>query len=389
MVMKLDIFTDDLVRMIESFELPHLNCLKLFPFDNQLRKLPSYFIKRISGKQIFPDNNVLAFYRRLTFMTYTIRFKENFEEGVNLRFDIEFPWRQFIKKNLAYLHLDKDDRLENMIISFVSDSDYLNEKVRFIPELKSIDHYTLTCFHELNLLASICVVIKSVIYSEYKEEKNENEKKDLEEEEEEEEEEEDEQDFDDGSKILSKERVVEWISWYNSVKSNLFATQLISNDYWTISETYNDKFGTHKEQYNSNSNTSDSYIDKYLDFVQNKITKNYSIETSFNKTNKMKKRNSKITPVLDIIPLLQDNEDGSDINIYDLSSSINLGTNKREERKVELVFKREHLNMMYENVKDLINFNFRLKKNIPTTGRNFITPLEKNIQILQSKKDLL
>ncbi|OBA28898.1 hypothetical protein HANVADRAFT_5180, partial [Hanseniaspora valbyensis NRRL Y-1626] len=119
MVMKLDIFTVDLVRMIESFELPHLNCLKLFPFDNQLRKLPSYFIKRISGKQIFPDNNVLAFYRRLTFMTYAIRFKENFEEGVNLRFDVEFPWRQFIKKNLAYLHLDNDDRLENLIISFV------------------------------------------------------------------------------------------------------------------------------------------------------------------------------------------------------------------------------------------------------------------------------
>lgn len=399
MVMKMDIFTDDFIKMIETFELPHLNCLKLFPYDHQLKKLPNYFIKRISGKQIFPDNNVLVFYRKLTFMTYAVRFRETLEKSADLRFDIEFPWKQFIKRNLAFLHLDEDAKLEKLIIDFVESSFYLNKKVRFIPEMKSIDHTTLTCFHELLLLASICLVLKSVIYLEHgvDEKKQQETPSNSDEEAENASLKENVQNFDDGSKILSESRVSEWLSWFNGIQPKLFASQLISKDYWSVANQYNDRNSKgNKKENTGNTKEHTSYIDKYLDFVQENIVGNYSVETSTNKTNKIKKKNAKILPVLDMIPLRGSNAESDDSlqhsSIYDLSSSINLGAkdeySAHTKKKQSLVLKNDSLALLYESVKQLINSNFRFQANIPVPGGGVITPLEKTIEILQSRKDI-
>lgn len=388
MVMKMDIFTDDFIKLIETFAFPHLNCLKLFPYDHQLRKLPNYFIKRISGKQIFPDNNVQVFYRKLTFMAYVVRFKETFEKSADLRFDIEFPWKQFIKRNLTFLHLAEDSKLETLVIDFVESSFYLNKKVRFIPEMKSIDHTTLTCFHELLLLASICLVLKSLIYLEHRidETKQQETAASSDEETVKHSAKHNTQNFDDGSKILTEIRVCEWLSWYKAIQPTLFASQLISKDYWNVARQHN----------NSTNKESSSYIDKYLDFVQENIVGNYSVETSTNKTNKMKKKNAKILPVLDMIPLrvskAESDESMLRSSIYDLSSRINLGAKNdnslHTQKKQSLVFKIDNLSLLYESVKQLINSNFRFQANIPVPGGGCVTPLEKTIEILQSRKDV-
>ncbi|XBW37041.1 hypothetical protein QEN19_002621 [Hanseniaspora menglaensis] len=363
-LMKYDIFTDDFIKMIETFELPHLNCLKLFPLDNKLKKLPNYFIKRISGKQIFPDNNTLAFYRRLTYISYTVNFKKNFALGSQLMFNIEFPWKEFIKKTLLNINLNQDPRLVNLITEFVENSPYLHKKVKHIPEMKLIDHNTLTGFHELILLASICIVLKSVIYLEHKTMSGNDVKIN----------------FDDGSKIISKQRVTQWLLWYDNIKPNILATKMISNDYWDIKDA---------------KSLNDDYLDKYLDFVEKKVMPNYSIEGVSNKTNKMKKKNSKIVPILDMIPL-------QDTHIKDLdceSSIHDICLNNSDHLKYDEITsvmttnenndcKKQYLLSMYENVKELIAFKFRFQNNIAISGGRFISPLDKTIGILRSRKDI-
>lgn len=349
-LMKLEIFLNDFIKMIECFEFPHLSCLKLIPIDLKINKLPNFFIKRISGKQIFPENNVLVFYKRLSFLVTELNFNNVMSRSKEINFNTDFPWKQFLIRMMSNLNLDifHDDEtsLLKIIINLIENTDSFLKKVTTLHKMKKAGNNTITNYNELTILGLICLSVKTLINIEYM---KVDEAKNL----------------DDGTKILVSGRVHQWLHWYEQNKSSLNANRLISEDYWDVDRTNEGE---------------DSDLDEYLDYVQQRVMPNYSVEQTNKKPRKLQKKNSKMMQVVRMFPL-QHVEDGDEYKVFNMKSE------KIQVSDKEITF--EDLISFYDGVKTLMINAFRLKPQRVSAGEDeYTTVLDRIESVLQLNTDI-
>ncbi|GMM40072.1 hypothetical protein FOG48_01788 [Hanseniaspora uvarum] len=356
-LMKLEIFLNDFIKMIECFELPHLNCLKLIPLDLKLNKLPNFFIKRISGKQVFPENNVLVFYKRLSFVVTELNFSSALSKSKDMNFNTDFPWKQFLIKMIKYLNLDifhnQKTNLQKIIINLIETTDSFKKKVTILPKMKKAGNNTITNYNELTILGLICLTVKTLINIEYRKsiEKDDIASKN----------------FDDGAKIFVSKNVNQWIAWYKTNENRLKSNRLINEDYWDV-KTINDDEA--------------SDIDDYLDYVQERVMPQFSVEQKAKKPKKLQKKNSKMIQVTGMFPL-KEIDQGNEYSVF------NLQYDQEEAKKSEINF--QELISVYEGIKSLMINSFKMKPQkalIDDSHHQYINLLDRIETVLQLNTDI-
>jgi len=142
-------------------------------------------------------------------------------------------------------------------------------------------HNTITNYNELTILGLICLTVKTLINIEYRKsiEKDDIASKN----------------FDDGAKIFVSKNVNQWIAWYKTNENRLKSNRLINEDYWDV-KTINDDEA--------------SDIDDYLDYVQERVMPQFSVEQKAKKPKKLQKKNSKMIQVTGMFPLKEIDQNG-------------------------------------------------------------------------------
>lgn len=352
-MMKQEIFLNDFIRMIECFEFPHLSCLKLMPMDMKVNKLPNFLIKRISGKQIFPENNVLVFYKRLSFVVTELNFSSVMSRSNDINFNTDFPWKQFLIKMVKYLSLDifynSDTSLLKIIINLIENTESLLKKVTTLHKMKKAGNNTITNYNELTVLGLICLSVRTLINIEYRKV--------------------DERDdstgnLDDGTKILASGKVSQWLQWYKANQRTLKANRLINEDYWDVERSTED---------------GDAGMDEYLDYVQQRVMPHYSVEQATKKPRKLQKKNAKMQHVVRMFPLVGA---GDEYKVFSLTSEVSPTPN------VELSF--EDLIVFYDGIKTLMMSAFRLKRHSVSdnSAHEHASVLDRIESVLQLNTDI-
>lgn len=353
-LMKLEIFLNDFIKMIECFEFPHLSCLKLIPIDLKINKLPNFFIKRISGKQIFPENNVLVFYKRLSFVVTELNFNNAMSRSKDISFNTDFPWKQFLIKMVNYLKLDifhnDDTSLLKIIINLIENTDSFLKKVTTLHKMKKAGNNTITNYNELTVLGLICLSVKTLINIEYRKvDERDGTAKNL----------------DDGTKILVSGKVNQWLQWYKANKKTLNANRLINEDYWDVERTNEDD---------------DSDMDEYLDYVQQRVMPHYSVEQTNKKPRKLQKKNAKMLQVVRMLPLVSAEDE---YKVFNLKGDVSHTSD------AEISF--EDLIAFYDGMKTLMMNAFRLKPQRVSLDHNeyeSTTVLDRIESVLQLNTDI-